>query len=128
MYIKNHDFYTISIILIFLSYLVLILMSHIYNEDVLKTNVYLKIADILCESCIPGGPQAPIIGERAGPPPPSASGSCLTADKWFHSECSNMIPVRSKGSTNAIRERVAWWCNKMAQEGGARGWRKKVAQ
>ena len=63
-----------------------------------------------------------------------------------------MIPVRSKGSTNAIRQRVAlqdgirrWRKNvervytrhikntkcthkKVAQEGGPRRWRKKVAQ
>ena len=77
-----------------------------------------KITDILVESCTPGGRRPP--PHNRGPPPPSPQGggnqSCLTTDIGFHSECRNMIPVRSKKSTNAIRERVAWWRNKMAQE------------
>ena len=54
---------------------------------------------------------------------PRAAGnqSYLTAGIGFHSECNNMILVRSKRSTNAIREIVSWWSNKMAQDGGVEG-------
>ena len=94
IYIKNHDFCTISIIQI-LSFLLGINISHINNEK-RKTNVHLKIADIL-NRAYPGGRRPPL--PRAG-----GNQSCLTTDIGFHSECSNMIPVRSKRSV--IRERV----------------------
>ena len=43
------------------------------------------------------------------PPSPQAGGnqSCLTADIWFHSECRNTIPVRSKRSIHCERDRVS---------------------
>ena len=55
IYIKNHDFCTISIIL--LSFLLGINLSHIYNAELLKTNVYFNNCGYP-ESCISGGPQA----------------------------------------------------------------------
>ena len=65
IHIKNHNL-SISIIII-LAFLLGINISHIYNEELLKTNVYYKNCGYP-ESCISGGRRLP-------PPPPHNRGA-----------------------------------------------------
>ena len=57
-------------------------------------------------------------GPRGAPPLPRVGGnqSCLTADIWFHSECSNMIRQIKKVNQGDT------------PESGATRWHKKVAR
>ena len=80
IYIKNHDLCTISIILI-LSFLLSIIISHIYNEE---SNVHSKIA-----ATRGGGVGQPSSETKARP---GGGGKPIMVDS--HSECS--IPSQIK--------------------------------
>ena len=81
--LKNHNL-CISIILI-LAFLLGINISHIYYEELLKTNVYLKIVDIL-NRAYPGAASSHNRGSQGAPSSQGGGNQlCLTTDIWFHS-------------------------------------------
>ena len=133
-YIKNNNLCkTISIILVNLSFLLAINTNVSYLQrrtlKIKVRNECVFTAKIIMHA-YPGGRRHPrtfFRCARRGPSLPRAgrvNQSCLTADIWFHSECGNTVPHRSKDQHTA---RGSEGLLRVAPQGGSSGWLLRVA-